>query len=182
MTKPELLDVAQLREQWRSVGDYSCFMTSPDNPRGLRLTPTVEPGRATVTLTITPDLSGFPGVAHGGISYTVLDGLMGWYILSHYHRGAFTVETKTRYRKPLMVGKTYLFEVRESPSKSNSDYHLALDGHVYEVIEGKRSHSHLLTMHATFAFATRSIARHMFKDSIFQLGESFFIDEPSINR
>ena len=102
---------------------------------------------------------------------------MGWYILSHYRRGAFTVETKTRYRKPLMVGKSYLFEVRESQNKPGPAHHVAMEGLVYELNNGKRMHSHLLQMQATFAFATRSIARHMFKDAIYQLGESFFIDD-----
>src|SRR5262249_11869682 len=59
-----VFDILQQREIWRRHPEYACFWSSPDNPRGLRLTPHVEPGRVWLRMRIEREHSGFMGIAH----------------------------------------------------------------------------------------------------------------------
>lgn len=128
-----LLDLISLREEWRKLEDYCCFWASPDNQRGLRLTPTIEPGKISVEMTIEKEHSGFPGIAHGGIPFTILDGLMGWYVMAHYGRAGFTVKSSIEYFAPLIVGRAYLFQVINDPQILNStNMNVNLVGQVFE--------------------------------------------------
>ena len=62
-----VVDLFEERERWRQQPDYACFWSSPDNPRGLRLTPHVGPGRVWLRLRIEREHSGIQGIAHGGV-------------------------------------------------------------------------------------------------------------------
>jgi hypothetical protein len=82
-------------------------LSSPDNARGLQLTPNVEPWRAPLRLAI--------GRAHSGISFTILDGLMGWLPMSSLGRMGVRRAATVRCLAPLHVGTEDEFEAMPDP-------------------------------------------------------------------
>jgi len=78
---------------------------SPVNTRGLQLEfVSGEDGGITATFTCDKALEGYPGVVHGGIVSSILDGAMGHCMFS---RGqvAVTVEMTTRFRHPVVTNQ-----------------------------------------------------------------------------
>ena len=83
----------------------NCVVCSPANMRGLHLEfVSNEDGGVTATFTCDKALEGYPGVVHGGIVTSILDGAMGHCMFS---RGqvAMTVEMTTRFRHPLITNQ-----------------------------------------------------------------------------
>ena len=170
-----LLDLIALRERWRKMPDYGCFWSSPDNKRGLQLTPKIEPGKISVEMTIDREQSGFPGIAHGGISFTILDGLMGWYVMSHYGRAGLTTSSSIEYSAPLVVGKTYFFQAIEDPENASSPKGtVKLIGQVFNAdVQDKP----LLQMKATFFLPNRKTAKRVLGIPLGPEGEDLFPEE-----
>jgi acyl-coenzyme A thioesterase PaaI-like protein len=168
-------DVFALRESMRGRSDYGCFWSSPDNERGLRLTPTIEPGRVFLDLKIEVFHSGFPGIANGGVSFTILDGMMGWYLMSHTGRGGFTKTASLNYLAPLHVGKTYRFEVTAEESESSADS-FKLKGQVFPIKNSVKSIGSrpLLVMTADFALPNRKTAELILQVPLGPEGEDLF--------
>ena len=82
-----------------------CVVCSPANLRGLQLEfVSEEDGGVTATFTCDEALEGYPGVVHGGIVSSILDGAMGHCMFS---RGqvAVTVEITTRFRHPVVTNQ-----------------------------------------------------------------------------
>lgn len=81
----------------------NCVVCSPANTRGLQLefVPGAD-GGVTATFRCGKALEGYPGVVHGGIISSILDGAMGHCM---FLRGqvAVTVEMTTRFRHPVMI-------------------------------------------------------------------------------
>ncbi len=175
MKEPEIkLDVLALREEWRKLDNYGCFWSSPDNPRGLRLTPNIEAGRLSVEMEIEREHSGFPGIAHGGIAFTILDGLMGWFIMSHYGRAGFTTNCSTQYKGPLHVGKKYLFQVTVSPLEGDGKT-VSLVGEVFPA--QNTSAKSLVKMTADFMMPSRMIAEKVLQIELGNHGKKLFPEE-----
>jgi pimeloyl-ACP methyl ester carboxylesterase/acyl-coenzyme A thioesterase PaaI-like protein len=128
-----VFDVLRERELWRQHPDYSCFWSGPDNPRGLRLTPRIEPGRVSVRTTIGRDHSGVVGLAHGGIVFTVLDGVMGWLIMSHLGRLGLTRQAHVEYLAPVHVGQEVEFEAVPDPEVPVTAQHVSVLARAYPV-------------------------------------------------
>ena len=83
----------------------NCIVCSPANTRGLQLEfVSGEDGCITATFTCDRALEGYPGVVHGGIVSSILDGAMGHCMFS---RGqvAVTVEMTTRFRHPVVTNQ-----------------------------------------------------------------------------
>jgi len=83
----------------------NCVVCSPFNTNGLHLEfISREDGGITATFTCGKDLEGYPGVVHGGIISSVLDGAMGHCM---FYRGqvAVTVEITTRFRHPVVINE-----------------------------------------------------------------------------
>jgi uncharacterized protein (TIGR00369 family) len=78
---------------------------SPANTRGLQLEfiPGAD-GGITAMFTCDKALEGYPGVVHGGIVSSILDGAMG-HCMFLRGQAAVTVEMTTRFRHPVVVGK-----------------------------------------------------------------------------
>ena len=172
---PELLlDLLELRERWRKLPNYGCFWSSPDNPRGFRLTPTIQPGRLSVKMTVDREQSGFPGIAHGGVAFTILDGLMGWYVMSHYGRAGLTTHSSVEYMAPLVVGRTYLFVATEDKSKTSEKGTVNLEGQVFFAEDQSKP---LLKMKATFFLPNRKTAKRVLGIDLGKEGESLFPEE-----
>lgn len=172
-----LLDPLQLREQWRRLPSYGCFWSSPDNPRGLRLTPTIELGRVFVEMTIDREHSGFPGIAHGGIAFTILDGLMGWFIMAHEGRAGFTTQSAVQYRAPLLVGRRYLFEALDDTSAKPADGTVSLLGRVFEAVASPGNKDPLLEIKATFFLPNRKTAIRVLGVPLGAEGEHLFPED-----
>ena len=57
-----------------------CFGCGHDNPHGLQIELRIDEAGERIVGTFTPDehMCGFPGIAHGGLVYTVLDCVGAW--------------------------------------------------------------------------------------------------------
>ncbi len=153
------LDLIKLREEWRKMPEYGCYWSSPDNGRGFRLTPTLEDGKVSVEMLIEREHSGFPGIAHGGVAFSVLDGLMGWYVMSHYGRAGFTTSSNVEYIAPLLVGQKYYFQaVEDLVGQTDLRGTVKLLGEVFKA-DGKGKP--LLQMKATFFLPNRNTAKRV---------------------
>lgn len=161
MSQKLKLDLFALREKWRKLPDYGCFWSSPDNPKGLQLTPTIEVGKVSVEMLVEREHSGIPGIAHGGIAFTIIDGLMGWYIMSHEGRVGFTTKATTKYFAPLRVGQTYLFEVKspELPVCESPINSIRLVGTVYQKNVTPEQQKPMVQIEAEFILPNRSMAQ-----------------------
>lgn len=93
--------------------DY-CFACGAQNPGGLRLTPEVEDGQATMRWIPPSHYQGFAGILHGGIISTLLDETMAHAALNLVGRAA-TAELSLQFLKPVRTGQELQVraEVRE---------------------------------------------------------------------
>lgn len=94
--------------------DSNCFVCEPRNVGGLRIPFDHDTERGVVVATFTLDdtFSGAPTYVHGGVSLAVLDEAQAWATIAVGGRFAVTTETTTRFRRPVMVGRTYGVEAR----------------------------------------------------------------------
>jgi len=153
-------DLIAMREIWRKIPDYGCYWSSPDNSRGLKLTPTIKPGKVSVEMVIDREHSGIPGIAHGGIAFTIIDGLMGWYIMSHEGRAGFTTQATTQYKGPLKVGKNYSFEVILDPNApTDKQGMISLLGQVFNAGEAEATRRSLVEIRAQFILPNLGLAK-----------------------
>ncbi|MDP2316714.1 MAG: alpha/beta fold hydrolase [Pseudomonadota bacterium] len=166
-----VIDVHRAREAWRKDPEYSCFWSGPDNPRGLRLTPSVEPGRVWVRMRVERDHSGIVGIAHGGIAFTILDGLMGWLVMSHLGRVGVTSSATIRYQAPLRVGEEYEFEAVPERAVVEVDDAVQVTARVFPV--GRRDRP-CADMHATFFLPNRAHAEHILGRPVGALGDGIY--------
>jgi hypothetical protein len=132
-----ILDVKQERELWSKHPEFGCFWSDLNNPRGLQLTPTIDPGKVWLDFVVDKYHSGIMGIAHGGVAVTILDGLMGWFLLSHLGRSGVTTKAVTEYYGPLHVGRTYRFQVTLVDGVEPSVKAIPLVGKVIDPDSGK---------------------------------------------
>lgn len=98
-----------------------CLVCSQSNPLGLGLKFTLDDdGSVTACFLGHPALEGFPGLLHGGVIASLLDGAMTNCLFA---RGlvAVTAELKVRYRHPVVIGEE--ITVRAWIQKSLSRLH-----------------------------------------------------------
>lgn len=78
-----------------------CVVCSCENARGLRLDFDVhDDGSVTAVFECKKEFEGYPGVLHGGVISTLLDGAMGHCMFAR-QQAAVTVEMTTRFRHPV---------------------------------------------------------------------------------
>jgi uncharacterized protein (TIGR00369 family) len=83
----------------------NCVVCSPANLKGLQLEFVPgEDGSITAMFTCDKALEGYPGVVHGGIVSSILDGAMGHCMFSR-GMAAVTVELTTRFRHPVVTNQ-----------------------------------------------------------------------------
>lgn len=152
------LNLIELREKWRKLPDYGCFWSSPDNEKGLKITPIIELGSIKASMMIEREHSGFPGIAHGGIGFSIIDGMMGWYIMSHYGRAGFTTNASIKYYAPLNVGKEYFFVVNELKNAEFDNYKVKLIGKAFNSIDASLQGKPLIEVEADFILPNRALA------------------------
>lgn len=158
-----VFDILAHREIWRWHPDYACFWSSPDNPRGLRLTPQIEPGRVWLRLRIEREHSGFMGLAHGGVPFTILDGMMGWLLMSNLGRAGVTTSANIRYAAPLLVGHEYEFEATPEPGESHTERRTALRARAFPV--GRPAET-CVEVRAQFSLLRREVAETLLERTL----------------
>jgi acyl-coenzyme A thioesterase PaaI-like protein len=100
--------------------DGMCFCCGVRNPIGLKLTFQTLPGeRLRTEWTPRQEHQGFQDIVHGGLVSSVLDEVM---IRLLYARGirAVTAELKSRFLRPVRVGRRYRFESRVVEDKGRT--------------------------------------------------------------
>ena len=81
-----------------------CVVCSLTNQKGLHLEFNVcEDGGVKSTFECNKPLEGYPGILHGGVISTILDGAMGHCMFAR-GQAAVTVEMTTRFRCPVITG------------------------------------------------------------------------------
>lgn len=89
-----------------------CVVCSSVHPRGLNLKFDIVKDKGVVaTFQCNEELEGYPGVLHGGIISTVLDGAMGHCMFAR-GQAAVTVEMTTRFRHPVVTGRPAMVSAR----------------------------------------------------------------------
>lgn len=168
-------DVIQLREKWKMRDDWDCFWSSPTNSRGLQLTPTIEPGKVYLDMKIERHHSGYPGICNGGVSFTILDGMMSWFLMAHLGRSGFTLGSTIKYIGPLHVGKTYRFQVFAPESGSKTEQKFDLEGVVHPIKNSEVQNDRpLVHMTAPFFLPNREMAKKVLNIELGPEGEELF--------
>lgn len=100
----------------------NCVVCGPDNDAGLRLEfDILEDGSVQTYFGCDGTHEGFPGMLHGGVISSLLDGAMTNCLFAHGHTG-ITGELKVRFRYPVATGRGSL--VRAWIKESSPPFHL----------------------------------------------------------
>ncbi|NQU25174.1 MAG: PaaI family thioesterase [Candidatus Nealsonbacteria bacterium] len=84
----------------------NCVVCGPKNESGLRLEfDALEDGSVQTHFGCDGKYEGFPGVLHGGVISSLLDGAMTNCLFAHGHTG-ITGELRVRFRYPVATGRT----------------------------------------------------------------------------
>jgi uncharacterized protein (TIGR00369 family) len=94
--------------------DSNCFVCEPRNAGGLQIPFHHDPRRGVVVAAfrLGGRFSGAPSYVHGGVTLAVLDEAMAWAAIAIGGKFAVTVETTTRFLRPVLVGEAYTVEAR----------------------------------------------------------------------
>lgn len=118
----------------------NCFVCSEANKQGLQLefTPS-EDGGVSSSFCCKPGFEGYPGVLHGGIVSSIVDGAMTNCLFAH-DVVAVTAELNVRFRSPVATGR--LTSVRAKILRSDSPLYvveakITQDGKVRVTATGK---------------------------------------------
>ena len=94
--------------------ESNCFVCEPRNDGGLRIPfdHDTELDAVVATFALDATFSGAPAYVHGGVSLAVLDEAQAWATIAIGGKFAVTVETTTKFTRPVLVGRTYTVEAR----------------------------------------------------------------------
>jgi hypothetical protein len=165
-----VLDVQQERDLWSKHPEFGCFWSDLNNPVGLRLTPTIERGKVWLDFTVGRYHSGIIGIAIGGIPITILDGMMGWFLLSHLGRSGVTTKAVVEYFGPLHVGSTYRFEVTLAEGSTPTFKNIPLVGKVIDQTKNKE----LIRFNADFFLPNQAQASKILQKNLDPLLSKYF--------
>jgi len=89
----------------RDCAHPKCVVCSSDNSGGLHLKFDVDgDGSVWSTFQCDENFEGYPGIMHGGVISSILDGAMGNCMFAR-GQATVTVEMTTRFRHPVVIGK-----------------------------------------------------------------------------
>lgn len=84
----------------------NCFVCAESNGQGLRLEFTLDPdGRVSSRFACPKVFEGYPGILHGGILSSIVDGAMTNCLFAH-EVVAYTAELNVRFRSPVAVDRS----------------------------------------------------------------------------
>ena len=117
-----------------------CVVCSPVNAKGLQLKFDVaNDGSVTATFQCDEAFEGYPGVLHGGVISSILDGAMGNCLFA-LGQAAVTVEMTTRFRHPVVTYQKATVSARITRSSHPLyllDAEIVQDGKVKATAKGK---------------------------------------------
>lgn len=82
---------------------HNCFACGTLNANGLGLVIHLEPERCWTELELDRRFEGWDGIAHGGITSTILDEVMGWSLVGSDNWG-LTARLAVAFRRPVPIG------------------------------------------------------------------------------
>lgn len=97
------LVVDRIDPELRAQAHPSCVVCSPHHPQGLKLCFALnEKGEAEAEFACPKSLECYPGLLHGGVISTLLDGAMTNCLFLHGHE-AVTAQLEVRFRHPVLL-------------------------------------------------------------------------------
>lgn len=97
---------------------HSCFVCGERNPCGLKLRSRIEDGRVVLEHVLREEDQGWQGIAHGGITATLLDEVMTWAAILEARKACVAAEFTIRLRQPVRVGEAVRAEGWSSGGKA----------------------------------------------------------------
>ena len=82
----------------------TCYVCGPDNARGLQVAFLADGAHGSRALyTARPEHKGWPGLLHGGVTFSLMDEALGWAV---HFQGLYGVTARidTRFRRPIPIG------------------------------------------------------------------------------
>jgi acyl-coenzyme A thioesterase PaaI-like protein len=81
-----------------------CYACGQENPQGLRVAFAPDGGQGSrATYTARAEHDGWPGILHGGVTFTLMDESLGWALYFQGMRGV-TAKAETGFKKPIRTG------------------------------------------------------------------------------
>lgn len=89
-----------------------CYVCGTENPEGLQI-PFVRDGEcgSKAVYTARPEHCGWPGLLHGGITFTLMDEALAWAVRFQGWYGV-TAKAETRFREPIHAGMIVVVRAR----------------------------------------------------------------------
>jgi acyl-coenzyme A thioesterase PaaI-like protein len=81
-----------------------CYVCGPDNPDGMHVPFSPDgPHGSRALYTARAEHAGWPGILHGGVTFSLMDEALGWAVHFQGLHGV-TARAETRFRQPIPVG------------------------------------------------------------------------------
>lgn len=114
--------------------DQFCFACGKKNPSGLGMQVTFPESEAQCRITLERRFQGWAGMAHGGITATLMDEIMAHAVIHHVGQ-AVTINAQMRYRMPVpldqeLVVRGWVSEANGRRAKAKAQVELAEGGQV----------------------------------------------------
>ncbi len=97
-----------------NIRDYlhpGCVVCSSTNSKGLHLSFDLDDGRVESTFRCEECFEGYPGMMHGGVISSILDGAMGNCMFAH-GKATVTAEMNIKFRHPVKIGQEAVVSAR----------------------------------------------------------------------
>jgi acyl-coenzyme A thioesterase PaaI-like protein len=94
----------ELSVRLRPKNVRTCYVCGPDNARGLQVAFLADGAHGSRALyTARPEHEGWPGLLHGGVTFSLMDEALGWAV---HFQGLYGVTARidTRFRRPIPIG------------------------------------------------------------------------------
>ena len=95
----------ELRNLFKSIENYNCFVCSDTNPIGLNLDIQHTDNQTYAVFILSNLYSGFPSVIHGGIQATIIDEIGWWTMFNQIKRLGFTKSLSVEYLSKIETEK-----------------------------------------------------------------------------
>jgi acyl-coenzyme A thioesterase PaaI-like protein len=109
----------------RQPNSRMCFVCGTDNPIGLKIIFETDGERVWAQFTPQDEHQSYPGILHGGITFALLDEVIGRAALGTENpRWMMTAKTEMRFRKPVPIGEelTLMGELTRVRSRTLEGY------------------------------------------------------------
>ncbi len=94
-----------LANPYADTPGYNCFGCAPGNAAGLSMTFTETDRGVQCVWEPRSDLTGYPGVVHGGVQATMIDETASWYTFVKLATAGVTAAMNVVYHRPLLTEK-----------------------------------------------------------------------------